>query len=50
MSEIKTKHRGGDSADKPKVRENKGHPEQVPGKAAQGVRTGDMSWSGREKK
>ena len=50
MGEIKTTHRGGDSASKPGVRPNPGHPEQRPGAAANGVKLGKMSWSGKEQK
>jgi hypothetical protein len=49
MSEIKTKHLGGFTARKPGVAHNAGHPEQKPGAAAGGVKTGDMSWKGRKK-
>lgn len=49
MSEIKVKHKGGDSASKPSTGKNSGHPMQTPGKAAEGVKTGDMSWGGRKK-
>ncbi len=48
MSEIKVKHRGGDSKAMPTVGKN-GHPMQKPGAAAGGTKTGDMSWGGRKK-
>lgn len=48
MSEIKIKHEGGDKKGKPTSGAT--HKEQKPGKAAEGVKTGHMSWSGREKK
>lgn len=48
MSEIKVKHRGGDSKAKPTSGAT--HKSQTPGKAAEGVKLGKMSWSGKEKK
>lgn len=49
MSEVKVKHEAGDKASKPTVRKNSGHPEQKPGAAAGGVKTGSMSWKGSKK-
>ncbi len=47
MSEIKTKHRGGDSAKMPTAR---GKAQQKPGVAAGSDKLGKMSWSGKLQK
>lgn len=48
MSEIKIKHRGGDSKYKPTSGAT--HKEQKPGAAAGGDKLGKMDWSGKLKK
>ncbi len=49
MSEIKTMHKGGDSAKKPSVNKS-GHPMQKPGVAAGGDKLGKMNWTGKLEK